>query len=408
MTDPGRAALARTLVQAWAQARPRDQMARAGKLRHVGADLGDDHPRDRLTDPGDRRQPVGRLAKRAQHLVGLPLDLLHGGAQRVDLRRVQSQQEAMMCRHPAVHRGDDVRAAGLQAPGGAIGQPLGVGLPGDQRRDDRPAAGAQDVGDHARQLHVRVFECLLQPLRVPRDLSDELLARPRQVAQFLNRSRRHEAALNQPVRQQVGDPGRVLLVALAARNIPDMPCVGEHQRQRLFVSEDVPHRLPVHAGRLHGHVRAAGLGQPRRQFEQARRRGRKLAVFGRDRTTRRHAHARGHLPRVHIQPGASAMQNFHPSPPDRKALAWSPQIRNLLSALTGQAGLAIRGARGTPGPTRIRALGTKEKSTSGPAPSPYTIPVSSIRGSGSAGWKTRMNVVSVSVIDNDRGNLAAS
>ena len=92
-------------------------------LRHVGADLGDDHPRDRLTAPGYRRQPVGRLAKRAQHLVGLPLDRLHGGAQRVDLHQVQFQQEAMMCRHPAVHRGDDVRAAGLQAPGGAIGQP---------------------------------------------------------------------------------------------------------------------------------------------------------------------------------------------------------------------------------------------------------------------------------------------
>ena len=55
---------------------------------------------------------------------------------------VQFQQEAMMRRHPAVHRGDDVRAAGLQAPGGAIGQPLGIAFPGDERREDRPAAGA--------------------------------------------------------------------------------------------------------------------------------------------------------------------------------------------------------------------------------------------------------------------------
>ena len=68
----------------------------------------------------------------------LPLDLLHAGAQRVDLRQVQFQQEAMMRRHPAVHRGDDLRAAGLQTPGRAIGQPLGVGLPGDQRRDEPP------------------------------------------------------------------------------------------------------------------------------------------------------------------------------------------------------------------------------------------------------------------------------
>ena len=71
VTDPGRAALPRTLVQPRAQARPRDQMARIGKPGHVHADLGDDHPRDRLTDPGHRRQPLGGLAKRAQHLVGL-------------------------------------------------------------------------------------------------------------------------------------------------------------------------------------------------------------------------------------------------------------------------------------------------------------------------------------------------
>ena len=41
----------------------------------------------------------------------------------------------MMGRHPAVHRGDDVCANGLPAHVGAIGQPLGTGLRGDQRRE---------------------------------------------------------------------------------------------------------------------------------------------------------------------------------------------------------------------------------------------------------------------------------
>jgi len=68
----------------------------------------DDHPRDRLTDHG-YRQPVGCLAKRAQHLVGLPLQLLHRRLQRIDLRHVQFQQEAMMRRRTTVHRGDGVR-----------------------------------------------------------------------------------------------------------------------------------------------------------------------------------------------------------------------------------------------------------------------------------------------------------
>ena len=41
---------------------------------------------------------------------------------------------------------------GLHAYVGAIGQPLGIGLPGDERRQDRPPTDAKDVGDHAGQL----------------------------------------------------------------------------------------------------------------------------------------------------------------------------------------------------------------------------------------------------------------
>ena len=131
-------------------------MARRGKLRHVDADLGDEYSGDSLTAPRYRLQPVGGLPKRAQDLVGLVLDLLHSGGERVDLRQVQLQQEAVVRRHPAVHRGDDVRAAGLQASGGAIGQPLGIGLPGDERRQNRPAAAAQDVADHERRQPARL------------------------------------------------------------------------------------------------------------------------------------------------------------------------------------------------------------------------------------------------------------
>ena len=108
------------------QARPRDQMARTGKSGHVHTDLGDDHPCDRLTDTGHRRQPVGGVAKRAQDLVGLVLDLLHGGGQRADLRQVQLQQEPMM--RPTVHRGDDLHTIGLQAPVGQSAR-RGIGLP---------------------------------------------------------------------------------------------------------------------------------------------------------------------------------------------------------------------------------------------------------------------------------------
>ena len=58
----------------------------------------------------------------------------------------------------------------------------------------------------------------------------------------------------------------------------------------------------------------------------------------------------------------------------REVLAWSPPVRNLEDALPGRSGVAIRGARGTPGQTTKRALGTIEKPTSVPAsrPTQYT------------------------------------
>ena len=60
-------------------------------------------------------------------------------------------------------------------------------------------------------------------------------------------------------------------------------------------------------------------------------------------------------PGVGTQPGASGMQNFHPSPPDRKGAGVESAGTNLLGALTGQAGLAIRGARGARGtPDQLR------------------------------------------------------
>jgi hypothetical protein len=42
-----------------------------------------------------------------------------------------------------------------------------------------------------------------------------MLAGARQIAQFLNRRRRHEAQAHQPMGHQVGDPGCVVDIGLA-------------------------------------------------------------------------------------------------------------------------------------------------------------------------------------------------
>lgn len=70
----------------------------------------------------------------------------------------------------------------------------------------------------------------------------------------------YEAAAQQPVREQVGNPHRVLDAALSAGNVADVHCVREDQLEASF--EDVPDWLPVDPGRFHGQVCAVKPSQP--------------------------------------------------------------------------------------------------------------------------------------------------
>src|SRR5579864_2642650 len=110
---------------------------------------------------------------------------------------------------------------------------------------------ARALADDARkdtvELDVRVLEHLLDSHRVLRHFADQLLAGSREVAQFLDRSRRYEAAANQAVREQIGDPHRVVHVGLAAGNVANVLRVREHEIEAAL--EQVPHWFPVHARR---------------------------------------------------------------------------------------------------------------------------------------------------------------
>ena len=137
--------------------------------------------------------------------------------------------------------------------------------------------------------------------------------------------------------------------------------------------EDVPHRLPIHGGRFHRDLRTQRRGEPVREFEQGAGGGRDRAMLIRHIRPRGDPHTRRGTACVDVETGTTRIQDFHQAPPQMKALAWSPLPRNLKDALTGRAGAAIRGAPGTPGPTRTRAVSTIENPTSVPAP-PVTGP----------------------------------
>jgi hypothetical protein len=76
----------------------------------------------------------------------------------------------------------------------------------------------------------------------------------------------HEARPYQAVCEKIGNPHRVVDVALATGNIANVRSIRKHQLEPAL--QDVPNRLPVDAGGLHRYVRDPLRRQPIRQLQQ--------------------------------------------------------------------------------------------------------------------------------------------
>jgi hypothetical protein len=105
---------------------------------------------------------------------------------------------------------------------------------------------------------------------------------------------------DEAVRQQVGQPGRVVHVGLAAGHVPDVHRVGEHELERF--GQDRPDRLPIHAGRLHRGVGDPVAGEPARQALQLRRRRAEGLDEALDTPWPDHAGAGHHAVAVDVEP----------------------------------------------------------------------------------------------------------
>ena len=114
------------------------------------------------------------------------------------------------------------------------------------------------------ELDVSIFQRLLQSLDVAAFLADKLFAGAQQAPQHLRFGIWHEAAPDQAMGQEIGQPGRVVDVGFAARHVLDVPGVRQHQL-KISVTEDMPDWLPVDARGFHGHMGALFRGQPVRQ-----------------------------------------------------------------------------------------------------------------------------------------------
>lgn len=178
----------------------------------------------------------------------------------------------------------------------------------------------------------------------------------------------HEAAPDEAVGEKIGDPHRVVHVSLPPGDVPAVRRVGEDQVEAAF--EHVPDRPPVNAGRLHGDVGDAVAGQPVRQLQQGRGRGREGLDLLLDTLRRPDSGAGDHTVLVDVESGAPWRQDFPGS-----LLAWwcrhRAHVVELSCACFGGDPLAtVRGARGAPGPTDLRAHRTKKNPTSVPTRRP--------------------------------------
>ena len=132
-----------------------------------------------------------------------------------------------------------------------------------------------------------------------------------EIPQLADGRRRHEAAPQQPMLQQLRQPGRVTDIGLAAGQDLDVAGIDEHERNASLL-QHIPDGLPVLAGGLHHHLGDGFGGQPVGQRLQPRGEGRERPHFlvaaavpvG-------HAHAGHHLVLGDIQPGAARVNQLH-------------------------------------------------------------------------------------------------
>jgi len=116
-----------------------------------------------------------------------------------------------------------------QPPLGQLGQHPGIALAIEQGGEHRPTRHAQHVSGDRVQLDAGVLQGLLDPLALGGMGLDQPLAIAGQIPQLPDRGRGHKAPPQQPMLQQLRQPGSVADIGLAAGE--DLDATGVDQQQ---------------------------------------------------------------------------------------------------------------------------------------------------------------------------------
>ena len=120
--------------------------------------------------------------------------------------KAQPDQQGVVVPEPAPQGLAQLGDLLAQLPFGHLGEHLGVAFAGDESVQHQPAGDAQHVRGDRVQLDPGVLEGLLDPLALGGVVLDQPLAVAGQVPQLPDRRRGHEAAAQQAVLQQLGQP----------------------------------------------------------------------------------------------------------------------------------------------------------------------------------------------------------
>ena len=133
----------------------------------------------------------------------------------VEVRHQLSHAKGVVRPKPAGQRGANRGQLATQPPPRQFRQDLRVRRALGKRRQHRPARDSEDIAGHRRELDAAILECLVQAIGDAGPILDERLAVTGKIAQLPNRDRRHKAAPEQPMLQELSDPYTVLDVGLS-------------------------------------------------------------------------------------------------------------------------------------------------------------------------------------------------
>jgi hypothetical protein len=135
-----------------------------------------------------------------------------------------------------------------------------TGLAVQQRLQHQLARHPEQVGEHATQFDIGIFQHLLDTVALTRGIVQKLPTPTREIPSFRDRTRRDETRANHGMAEKRGQPPSILRVGFVPLAAFHIFGVGQHDCE--IILQDVEDRLPVTTRTFQDRMRTALTHQP--------------------------------------------------------------------------------------------------------------------------------------------------